>query len=772
MRLIPKLQIRFAVALVAALVGPRVMATAESTVDAPVSRYVGVYTHPPSTVGDLDASIHAYRIPDGPLMGNGDIAVAVGGTATEQTFYLSKSDLSHSARGLGGLTYTFEGPAQKTGYRQEQDLYRAEVRSVIPIAKATIRMRSWTADGGNILVTNLSTVEGVAIDVDLKLWSHTSSLKTQAGTADGLIWSTREANTVMGTTKQPFVSRVAMATRILGAKPECSTNGKSSSSARFSLPAGKTVRIITVVAGGYNAENHIEKAKELAASLTDGKIDELHAAHREWWKEYWSKSSIAINDEQLEKFYYGAFYVLGCSCREGSIPPGLAGPWHLNGPICWSNKYTLDYNFESVWWGVYSSNRSELAIPYYDVILKLIPEGRRLAKENGTKGVLFGVNAHAWSGFTDTRTLNMKGNASLAALNFIMHYQYTRDENFLVEKAWPLLKELAEFWEDNLVRDETTMRWSVHNSGAREGQKDNNAITDLGYVKTIFRFLLETCETLDGKRSEGEVIRISKERQAKWRSYVDDLSAYPTVVFKDKKVFKEAENRTKMNLGGPGDNSDVLGHVFPGEAISLGTDAELLQIAQNTVAALNPDMGKASWFQANSFPKIYTQAVRSGYPAEKVVESLKLMLAGRQPYDDRGDHVQMRNNLTIVPPAHSFEYVGAIEAINSMLLQSQDHTIRVFPVWLKGKDASFRHLRAQGAFLVSSEYTNDVVTHVDITSEVGGACTIANPWKGKTCEVVSLSKEKSEKVEFQMVGNSIAFSTRTGCNYRVQQPSK
>ena len=39
-----------------------------------------------------------------------------------------------------------------------------------------------------------------------------------------------------------------------------------------------------------------------------------------------------------------------------------------------------------------------------------------------------------------------------------------------------------------------------------------------------------------------------------------------------------------------------------------------------------------------------------------------------------------------------------------MLLQSHDQTIRVFPVWLKGKDASFRNLRAYGAFLVSSEF--------------------------------------------------------------------
>jgi alpha-L-fucosidase 2 len=643
---------------------------------------------------------------------------------------------------------------------------------VLPVPGATIRMRSWTADDGNLLVTDLATDGKAPVNIVLKLWSHTSGGQTQAGTEGGLLWATREMNIEMGTTKQPFRSKVAMATRIVGATAACSTEGKSFSTARFAVPSGKTVRIITVVAGGYGAENHIAQAKEMAASLTERRIDDLAAAHLEWWRKYWAKSSITINDDLVEKFYYGAQYVLGCSSRAGSVAPGLAGPWHLNGPVCWGNRYTLDYNFEAPYWGVYSSNRPELALPYYDVILKLIPEGRKLAQEHGTKGILFGVNAHAWGGFTDTRTLNMKGNASLAALNFMMHYHYTQDEGFLISKAWPLLKELADFWEDNLVRDGATGRWSILDSGAREGGKDTNAITDLAYVKALFTFLLETADLLEGKRSGEETIHISDGRKAKWRGYVAELSAYPTLLVNNERVFKEAENRTRMNLGGAGDNSDVLDHVFPGEAISLGSDPELLRIAQNTVAALNPDAGKASWFQANSFPKIYTQAVRSGYPAEKVIEHLKQLLAGRQPYDDRGDHVRLRDNLTINPPMHSFEYVGAIEAINSMLLQSQDHVIRVFPVWMKDKNASFKNLRAYGAFLVSSEYKNGAVTSVDITSEAGGLCTVANPWTGKDCEVVSLSGGKTTRIDVRSTENTIVFSTEKGGQYRVREQRK
>ena len=65
----------------------------------------------------------------------------------------------------------------------------------------------------------------------------------------------------------------------------------------------------------------------------------------------------------------------------------------------------------------------------------------------------------------------MKGNAALAALNFMNHYNYTQDKEFLVEKTWPLLKELVLFWEDNLVWDKANSRWVVLNSGARGARR-------------------------------------------------------------------------------------------------------------------------------------------------------------------------------------------------------------------------------------------------------------------------------------------------------------
>ena len=107
-----------------------------------------------------------------------------------------------------------------------------------------------------------------------------------------------------------------------------------------------------------------------------------------------------------------------------------------------------------------------------------------------------------------------------------------------------------------------------------------------------------------------------------------------------------------------------------------------------------------------------------------------------------------------------------------MLLQSRDGTIRVFPVWVKGKDASFTNLRARGAFLVSGEYRGGAVTQIDITSEAGGECTVANPWEGKACEVVCVSggnPEKPQKVDSRTAGGAITFNTVKGSRYRVRE---
>jgi hypothetical protein len=75
------------------------------------------------------------------------------------------------------------------------------------------------------------------------------------------------------------------------------------------------------------------------------------------------------------------------------------------------------------------------------------------------------------------------------------------------------------------------------------------------------------------------------------------------------------------------------------------------------------------------------------------------------------------------------EKAGAIEFINSMLIQSDHGFVKVFPNWT-GKDAAFENLRAKGAFTVSAEFAGGKVRRVAVKSEKGGRFRLVDPFAG------------------------------------------
>ena len=99
-------------------------------------------------------------------------------------------------------------------------------------------------------------------------------------------------------------------------------------------------------------------------------------------------------------------------------------------------------------------------------------------------------------------------------------------------------------------------------------------------------------------------------------------------------------------------------------------------------------------------------------------------------------------------------------------MQSYEGLIRVFPNWLPGKDVKFKTLRAYGAFLVSSEKKNNVVSYVEIISEKGRECNLLNPWEsGK----VKITTDDKSVISFEVKDNRIIFKTDAGKKYLIRQ---
>ncbi len=59
-----------------------------------------------------------------------------------------------------------------------------------------------------------------------------------------------------------------------------------------------------------------EQAFTRITSVEETDVDAMHEEHLAWWKNYWQKSYVDIDDDVLQRYYFGALYGLGCTMRQ------------------------------------------------------------------------------------------------------------------------------------------------------------------------------------------------------------------------------------------------------------------------------------------------------------------------------------------------------------------------------------------------------------------------------------------------------------------------
>jgi len=396
--------------------------------------------------------------------------------------------------------------------------------------------------------------------------------------------------------------------------------------------------------------------------------------------------------------------------------------------------FHLNYNFQAPYYGVYSSNHPELAEPYYQTILDYMPKAREMARLFHCRGVHFPVAIGPEGLCIDDRDFGQRSNGLYSVLNFILHWEYTQDEQFLRRKAYPFMIELADFWEDYLQKDDRG-RYVVYRSNMHEQPNrglDMNPILDLALLRRLFEALLAASAELN----------TDQDRRAKWREILDHLSEYPTIMRHGRKIFADSESPLKVTLLS-------LRVMWPSGQLSLSSDPRLLEIGRNTLTELKP------WRTGNLFPEAYPAAVRVGYPT--VLEHVSQVI--------RKD---MFPNLWVYQAGGGIETCGASLAINDMLVQGHEGFLRLFPVWPKHLPARFGNLRTPGAFLVSSELRKGQVQNILIESEKGKQCTILNPWSRSRPAVFELRRGSRKPVRIDWRGDQFSFSTRPGSRYVIE----
>jgi alpha-L-fucosidase 2 len=160
-------------------------------------------------------------------------------------------------------------------------------------------------------------------------------------------------------------------------------------------------------------------------------------------------------DFGLEALYFQfGRYLLISSSRPGTMPANLQGLWAWEMIPPWEADFHANINIQMNYWPAETTYLSECHEPLFDLMDELTVPGGHFAKAHyGAKGWVVNHLTDPW-GFV-TPAGGIVGiwpmGAAWLCEHLWEHYQFTQDQKFLAQKAWPLMKGAAEFVMDILV---------------------------------------------------------------------------------------------------------------------------------------------------------------------------------------------------------------------------------------------------------------------------------------------------------------------------------
>lgn len=472
----------------------------------------------------------------------------------------------------------------------------------------------------------------------------------------------------------------------------------------------------------------------------------IHTRHAREWNRFWSRSAIEIKasdpadtaiakDASLaEELFYRNLYLLACCSKPGVTAPGLLGNWIFTDYSPWKGVYMLNYNFQQEFWPAFVCNHIELAQPYFAQVTETLPRALAttpIAFGQDAPGAYFSVTDYPFRRDTPLFCSNLYDPSmevsAWVVQHFWRHWQFTGDREFLEQRAYPLLLEVARFYEWFLHRSQRAdcapyvpkdgklhiiPTFSPEHWGVVTPNFERNR--DAGAAIAFFRYhLLAASEAAD-------LLKRDAEEAMRWRELAQRLPEYPTYDTPEGKILVDVADAPPIEYNIPA----PLVPVFPAEDPSFWANPERVEIARRTARVMQTNGN-------NSLVMLGVIRARLGLD-----DSLAQFL------DDVRKRLYPNGSIELALPDKTPRFMklgiwtenfAAAGVIAEHLLQSHpDATgkslIRLFPGIPSGMDARFSGLVAEGAFEVSAEQRVGRVTGVELVSRRGACCRLLNPW--------------------------------------------
>jgi hypothetical protein len=369
----------------------------------------------------------------------------------------------------------------------------------------------------------------------------------------------------------------------------------------------------------------------------------------------------------------------------------------------------------------------------------------------------------------------LSSGAKIAFL-YWQRYQYTQDQAWLRDRAYPMLKGIAEFYRNfPNVKKDADGKYHINYVNNHEpimGARDT--MEEISAMRGIFPVAIRA----------SEILGVDAEMRPVWREFAENIAPLPTNETPETldpcrpgDPVRWTAGLKPLLQGNPRQFSDrILIPAFHYDLCTSETeDGEMVKMANATFEAIYPrgiSGDTPMWVLTST-------AIAAAYLGR--VNDMKQLLLNQihlvMPRLDRpgaGETRVMRNRLVVEegPGNTDAERLGrACQVLHTALLQSvpaapaRDIIIHVFPAWPKEWDAEYT-LLARGAFLVTSSMRGGEVEFVEVHSQAGGQCRLRNPW-GEAKVTLYRDGRKAEEITAAL----LMFETSKAENVVVVQGS-
>lgn len=409
------------------------------------------------------------------------------------------------------------------------------------------------------------------------------------------------------------------------------------------------------------------------------------------------KGSGAPVDRDIEGllYQYARYLMISCSRPgHGGLPANLQGVWLINKHPAWRCDYHTDVNVQMNYWFVDAANIGECYLP----LAEWVDSIREVRKEETRKvlGVKRGWLMRSENGVFGGSTYHFqKGDSAWVCQNLWDHYAFTLDKEYLARYAYPVMKEISEFWVDHLKELPDGTLVAPDGRSPEHGPEKADGVTyDQALCWDLFNNTIEASEALGVDET-----------------YREELAAKRDKLL-GPKIGKWGQLQEWMaDIDDPEDDHRHINHmigVYPGRQIHPTTTPRIAEAARVGVTARR-DHGPGHPGWSRVWKSCVFGRLLDG-------ESAHAQLAGMMA-------VKLYDNMwTTHPPFQIDCNFGYAAGVHEMIAQSHLGYIHLLPalpkVWATGH---IKGMRVRGGYELDVEWKDGKLTSATVRGISNGA---------------------------------------------------